>query len=153
MAKFETDKKRVVTFLTKPLEEMSLKLIEEKGYINHQDVILHAIRSLYSESFPAYTQKQPSQRLNRTPQERAEDEVNHKKAKAEIERNEKLGICEVLGGTVVGNSCEYRVFTKKYGTKIHEGVVTVALDTLAEDHIEKQFDNTTPEECKAQGLM
>lgn len=153
MAKFETDKKRVVTFLTKPIEEMSQKLIEEKGYINHQDVILHAIRSLYAENFPAYTQKQASQRLNRTPQERAEDEVNHKKAKAEIERAEKLAICEVLGGKVVGNSCEYRIFSKKYGTKVHEGALTVHLDALTEDHIEKQFENTTREECIAQGLL
>jgi hypothetical protein len=51
MAKFETEKKRVVCYLAKPLEVMAQKLIEEKGYKNIQEILLEGLRKIYQKTY------------------------------------------------------------------------------------------------------
>lgn len=152
MAKFETDKKRVVCYLAKPLEDMAQKLIDEKGYNNTQAVLFEGLRKLYDATFPAYTQRQPSERIKRSPEERAQDEIDHKKALEAQKRENALNICTLLNGTVNGNSCQFKTYSKMYGKKIHEGSLSVPLDTLTEDYLDKQYTNTSPKEVAEQGL-
>tara|TARA_R110000868_G_scaffold346759_1_gene607912 strand:+ start:824 stop:1285 length:462 start_codon:yes stop_codon:yes gene_type:complete len=153
MAKFETDKKRVVCYLAKPLEEMAQKLIDEKGYNNTQAVLFEGLRKLYDATFPAYTLKQPSQaRAQRTPEERAQEEIMKKKAVEEQKKEDALSICDALGGNVIGNSCHFKTYSKMYGKKIHEGAQAVPLDQLHENLLDQQYINTSKAEVAEQGL-
>lgn len=154
MAKYTTDKKRVVTYFTAPIEEMSQKLIEEKGYINHQDVILHAVRLLYADTYKAsYLQKIPSARLSRTPEQRAQDDIDAKQSLADKKKEASYAMCHALGGEIKGGACHYRTFTKAYGTKVHAGASSISLETISDETIQNQFINTTREEAQAQGLL
>jgi len=153
MAKFETDKKKVVTYFNKSLEEMTLKLIDAKGFENFQDVIKQSVRLMYDGAFPAYANRPLSTRLNRTPEERAQDDLDAKASVIEKKRAQAVSMCEALGGEVRGGACHYKTFTKAYGTKVHAGVSSISLETISQETLDKQFINTTREEAIEQGLM
>lgn len=145
--------KKILLSLKPRLVEMLQQIIEQTGATGNQDAIRRSITAYHKQVFPAYSQRTPSQRLNRTPEERARDIIEQKKSLEDQKKQDQLELAARLNGEIKGNSVTYRTFTKKYGTKIHEGSSTVALDLLTEDHINNQFQNTTKEECEAQGIV
>jgi YesN/AraC family two-component response regulator len=143
-------KRKVVMFPSKPIEAMAQRLIDEKGYKNMQEVALEGIRKLHDASFPAYTQKLTAVKESKTPEQRAEDELTHKRLLQEKKREEAESICTQLNGTIQGNACHFKTYSKMYGKTIHEGAQAVPLEILTSDYIEKQYVNTTPKEVKEQ---
>lgn len=145
--------KKILLSLKPRLVEMLQQIIEQTGATGNQDAIRRAIADYYRRTLPAYTQRPPSARLNRTPEERAQDDLDAKASIIEKKRAQAVSMCEALGGEVRGGACHYKTFTKAYGTKVHSGVSSISLETISQDTLDKQFINTTREEAIEQGLL
>jgi len=145
--------KTMILTLNESIEGMITRIQERSGAMNRQDAIRRAITAYHEELMPAYTQKLPSQRLNRTPEQRAQDDLDAKAAIIEKKRAQAVAMCEALGGEVRGGACHYKTFTKQYGTKVHAGVSSISLETISQETLDKQFINTSREEAEAQGLL
>jgi hypothetical protein len=145
--------KKILLSLKPRIMEMLQQIIEQTGATGNQDAIRRAISDYYRRTLPVYTQRVPSARLNRTPEERAQDDLDAKQAILEKKRAQAVSMCEALGGEVKGGSCHYRTFTKQYGTKVHAGVSSISLETISQETLDKQFINTSREEAIEQGLL
>jgi hypothetical protein len=145
--------KTMILTLNESIEGMIIRIQERSGAMNRQDAIRRAITAYHEELMPAYAQRPLSKRLNRTPEERAQDDIDAKASIIEKKRAQAVSLCEELGGEVRGGACHYKTFTKAYGTKVHSGVSSISLETISQETLDKQFINTTREEAEAQGLL
>jgi hypothetical protein len=142
--------KKILLTLNDPNERMLNDLIEKTGAINLQDAMRRCITAYHQTLFPAYTQKITTPRAQRTPEERAQEEIEKKKAIEENKKESALMVCDALGGTIIGSSCHFKTYSKMYGNKIHEGAQAVPLDILTDDYLDRQYINTSKEEVQAQ---